>query len=196
MGHIKSSSCVSTLYLEWVGYIQLHTHQTASTFWQAGFKDGLIRMWDAKDDKIPPRIFKGHTSNILSVSHAPDGTRLASGSSDGTIRTWDVEGGQIETNSNSDSRMTATAVSVDGKYFVTGEKNGVVIVWSVETGEVLNGPFEGHSDRVTSLSFSPDPNEYRFASGSVDNTIRIWKLNGESIICHGHTALVNSLFLS
>ena len=51
-------------------------------------------MWDAKDDKIPPRIFKGHTSNILSVSYAPDGTRLASGSTDGTIRIWDVESGQ------------------------------------------------------------------------------------------------------
>ena len=162
----------------------------------AGFKDGLIRMWDAKDDKIPPRIFKGHTSNILSVSYAPDGTRLASVSTDGTIRIWDVESGQIETNSNSDSRLTATAVSVGGKYFFTGSDNGAVIVWSAGAGEVLNGPFEGHSDWVTSLSFSPDPNEYRFASKSVDNTIRMWKLDGESIICLGHTATVNSLCFS
>ncbi|PAV19331.1 nucleotide-binding-oligomerization-domain like receptor [Pyrrhoderma noxium] len=157
-----------------------------------GCGDRIMRIWDAEDSEMLPKLFRGHTNMVTSASFSPDGTRFVSGSLDGTIRIWDVVGGQIETNPS--CRLTAMAVSVDGKYLVTGSEDGIVTVWSVETGEVLKGPLEGH--RVTSLSFSPVPDEYRFASGSVDNTVRIWKLNGESIACHGHTGSVRSVCFS
>lgn len=42
---------------------------------------------------------------------------------------------------------------------------------------------EGHSDWVTSVVFSPDG--FRMASGSADNTVRVWdcKLNIELLVC-------------
>ncbi|PAV19324.1 nucleotide-binding-oligomerization-domain like receptor [Pyrrhoderma noxium] len=159
----------------------------------SGFTDGVLRMFDAEDSEISPRLFRGHTSFVKSVSYTPDGRRFISGSYDQTIRIWDVEGGQLMKHFG--LMMTAT-VSIDGKYLVSGWEDGTVAVWSVETGEILNGPFEGHSDMVLSLSFSPDPEEYRFASGSADMTIRIWKLNGESITCRGHTDWVRSVCFS
>ena len=159
----------------------------------SGSDDRVIRIWDAEDSEVLPKLFRGHTHIVKSVSYAPDGTRFVSGSYDETIRIWDVEGGQLVKHFG---LMSTAAVSVDGKYLVTGSEGGAVTVWSIETSEVLNGPFEGHSDWVTSLSFSPVPDGCQFASGSDDKTIRIWKVNGESVTCYGHTDQVSSVCFS
>jgi WD40 repeat protein len=39
-------------------------------------------------------------------------------------------------------------------------------------GHVIAGPFKGHTDCIWSVSFSPDGNQ--IASGSHDNTVRVW----------------------
>src|SRR5439155_9759462 len=40
-----------------------------------------------------PRILRGNSSDVSSVSFSPDGRRLASGSKDGNVRVWDLAGG-------------------------------------------------------------------------------------------------------
>ena len=44
-------------------------------------------------------------------------------------------------------------------------------VWGAVTGELINA-LTGHSDAVSSVSFSPDG--ARIVSGSHDNTVRVW----------------------
>jgi WD40 repeat protein len=45
-------------------------------------------------------------------------------------------------------------------------------VWDAETGDVVSGPFQGHSDIVSSVTFSQDGKH--IVSGSEDYTIRVW----------------------
>ncbi|KIM28375.1 hypothetical protein M408DRAFT_23765, partial [Serendipita vermifera MAFF 305830] len=47
-----------------------------------------------------------------------------------------------------------------------------VRVWDAETGQAVGAPFQGHSDPVTSVAFSPDGK--RIVSGSDDNTVQTW----------------------
>ena len=63
--------------------------------------------------------------------------------------------------------------SPDGTKLAVASSIGVWI-YDTKTGAELN-LFTGHTDSVESASFSPDGNT--LASGSIDNTIRLWNAN-------------------
>jgi WD40 repeat protein len=57
---------------------------------------------------------------------------------------------------------------------VSGSWDKTVKVWDAQTGqETLT--LKGHSDFVTSVSFSPDGK--RIVSGSKDNTLKVWDIS-------------------
>ncbi len=86
------------------------------------------------------------------------------------------------------------------KYFPDGKRLAVatsigIWIYDVQTGEVLD-LLTGHTAPVTSIAFSPDGET--FASGSKDNTIRLWdsKTHKLKAICIGHENEVNLLAFS
>lgn len=125
----------------------------------------------------------------------------------------------IQTLKGHSSMVHAIAISPDGQYLASGSNDKTIKLWQLSTGKLvrqLGRWFSGHSSMVHSLAFSPislnssyqgesgrtggftDSNSGILASGSWDNTIKLWDINtGKEIrTLIGHTNWVNSVAFS
>ena len=86
--------------------------------------------------------------------------------------------------SGSSGRM---AISPDGISIAIGTNEGEILLFNGQTG-AMTGKLRAHEDRITGIAFSPD--QRLLASGSWDNTVRIWNLsdlNASPRTLTGHT---------
>ena len=109
----------------------------------------------------------GHTS----VCFSPDGERLLSSGQGGTYYIWDVQTGK-ELKQIQVPMGYCAAFSPDGKRFVSGGDDTIVRVWDAASGKELR-KYDGHTGRVTSVTFFPDGK--RIASASQDHSARVWR---------------------
>jgi len=137
----------------------------------AGDDDGRIHFICAAGEKILSPL-TGHQSLVSSVHFSPDGTRLVTGSYDKTVKFWNPETGEELCQLKVDSAVMSVAYSPDGTKLTAdlGFPSNSVVVFDTQTSEQICS-LSGHSNEVTSVSFSPDGAE--LASGSYDRTVRI-----------------------
>lgn len=130
----------------------------------SGSDDQTIKFWRVEGSEPQPKAgradvrciktLRGQTGAVRLIVFSPDGLLLASNSGDRTVKLWDMssfysdkpEGPQL-------GRLTAGR---SGEW-VSGQCLAVL---------------EGHTGRVFSIAFSPDAE--RIATGSEDQTVRIW----------------------
>ena len=114
--------------------------------------------------------------------------------SDGSIRVWRLDTLEEErVMSNQDIDESVLSLSVWEGQLISGHRYGRVRVWDVSTGE-RRRELVGHTGRVCSLCVVGS----RLASGSLDNSIKVWTLGqGPEWQCErtltGHSGLVESL---
>ncbi|KAG8752765.1 hypothetical protein FRC12_011801 [Ceratobasidium sp. 428] len=139
----------------------------------SGSADKTLRLWNTETGELVAGPLEGHTRTIMSILFSLDGHLVVSGSDDCTVRIWDARTGKTAKESiRLGSEAESMALIPGGKVAVGGSyshKN--VTICDIDSGTVL---FEwaGHTSRVVSLSCSPDGRI--LASGSHDDTIRLW----------------------
>ena len=162
-----------------------------------GSEDHTASIWDAASRDLV-RTLEGHAGPIRAVSFSPDGGRIVTGSADRTSIVWDANTGkplltlpghgdiqlppyirnehrvQARSALQGHSRdVLAVAFSPDGGRIVTGSADRTGIVWDANTGKPLFS-LQGHTDAITSVSFSRNANGLRIITGSRDGTVRVW----------------------
>ena len=146
----------------------------------------------------PLATLEGHTDKVRSASFSPDGSRIVSSSDDRTVRVWNANSGMRRFGAHMADRASAnrgcfggvlcpriTRVSTEcalrfawgrvlwDRRMAVGDQQ---LFWflCVVTGQPL-ATLEGHTEWVTSASFSPDGS--RIVSSSFDLTVRVWNAN-------------------
>ena len=132
----------------------------------------------------------GHTGWVYGIAFKDNGT-LISGSGDYTLRAWDVTTGRQRWQTDVGNSVYAVALPSHDPVFIAygGLVNHNIRMRSSDDGD-YRGSVTGHTSTVYSLAFKP--NSYLLASGSDDNTVRIWDVGDNTNLRHvrtlrGHT---------
>ncbi|PCH43309.1 WD40 repeat-like protein [Wolfiporia cocos MD-104 SS10] len=136
-------------------------------------EDGTTRIWLAESGE-ELLILREHTGGVLSACFSEDGRSIISVASDRLIKECSSFDGEVKGSIDAgDALVHAPTFSKDGQLIAAGGDDYSVNVWNARTKEKI-ATFEGHSDDITNIRFSPD--KTRIVSASQDSRVLIWEL--------------------
>jgi WD40 repeat protein len=158
-----------------------------------GDEGGTIRVWRSRGQE--PWIFSAHDGPVQALAFAGENL-LASAGRDKLIKLWDYKKEKRLAVLTSKSPVLAIAVTPDGDMLAAACENSAVELWNPLVDKLLR-TFEGHTDAVTCVAFSPadqkNPAGKYLATGSKDRTVRIWATGDGRLLArlngHGHWVL-------
>jgi WD40 repeat protein len=149
----------------------------------------------------------GHMALIRKIMFTSDGRYLVSAGEDKVVRVWDVQTGETvrtirgQTAEGDEGKIYAAALSPNDRYLAVGgwlagdpDSRCAVRIHDFQSGKVI-GLLKGHTNVVLSLAFSPD-GRY-LASGSADQTVRMWDIERKEVhVLKGHTGDIYAVAFS
>ena len=143
--------------------------------------DKTIKLWDIKT-LTTIQTLSGHSHAVKSLAFHPHGL-LASGSWDKTIKIWDINTGlELHTLTGHKLQVNAVAFSPQRELLASASHDKTVRIWQLHNGKYnLLTTLLGHTWAVLAVAFSPT-NQNLLATGSGDNTIKLWDVNTGELI--------------
>ena len=168
----------------------------------AGLNNGRVELWEVETGERIGTRRHADWGQVSAVAFSRDGATLATGSWDQVIKVWDVETGRVvgtwEVPREDDLLWSlSVALSPDGSRLVSGFRDGTVRLWDVATQTEV-ATLQGHRDRATSVSFSPDGKLLASGGAGGDPTVRLWDAATQTEVAtlRGHTSEVLSVSFS
>jgi WD40 repeat protein len=182
-----------------------------------GSYDQAVKIWDVATGKCLDTLYK-HTNRVWSVAFHPQQNLVVSGGDDHGIKIWELRRGKciktLQGNSNAIYAISYSPQSSDQSdqsdqiypqnLLASGHEDQTIKLWNVNinaphTLEPDLQPFQvlrGHSDRILSVTFSP--NGQILASGSADRTIKLWHPQTGKLIktLQGHRSWIWEIAIS
>ncbi|MBN2535768.1 MAG: WD40 repeat domain-containing protein [Spirochaetales bacterium] len=162
--------------------------------------DGIVNVWDIRTGKLLHKLTqrKIRGSGILSLFISSDNRYMVSGSDNGYIMLWDLSNGKcIRTINTKADNIHGICITPDMMHIIIccRELYENIKMYDFSTG-VLVKHFKGHDNTVFSLDLSYDGS--LLASGSADNTARIWNVKtGECLhVFYRHDDWVETVRIS
>jgi len=162
-----------------------------------GTKQGDILLWHTAKGALEQTLGGAHkhVGAVSSLAFSPNGQFLFScGAAERSVKQWNVSNGAFVASFEAGEDATAAsgatlrhvAVSPDGQLLLAGG-SGSLLLWHLSTPSVPARDFQGPTDRISCVAFSPD-SRYAVSGTSADRYLSLWSTDlaaGEEATANG-----------
>lgn len=162
-----------------------------------GSEDNTIKIWDVETGECLQTL-REHQQRVWLVDLHPNNSTLLSISEDQTIKLWDINSRRcLKTLKGYSNWILSLAFSPDGQTLASSSQDKKIRLWDMKTG-TCTLTLEGHDNLISTIAFAPiQIRDCLLASGSDDNTIKLWNHQGECWrTLRGHSTWVYAVAFS
>ena len=194
MWSTSDGELIQTLDLGGFGVLSVAIHPDGSMM-ASGLYNGNVRLTDIQTLETHAE-FRAHEGAVTALSFSSTGNTFATGGEDGSVNVWKLpDPTHIAGSSEFGKPINSLVMLDDDRSVLVAFDHKLIHQWNTHEREIT-GTFSGHSGEVYSLSISPD--RTLLASGSKDNTIRIWDIDSfiERKTLRGNRGRINDVRFS
>ncbi|KAK9450659.1 40S ribosomal protein RACK1 [Limtongia smithiae] len=169
----------------------------------SGSRDKTLIVWQLTRDEhaygIPKRSLHGHSHIVQDAAISYDGLHAISASWDKTLRLWDLQTGKtLSRFVGHTSDVLSVSFSSNNRQIVSGSRDKTIKLWNTIGDCKYTITDKGHSDWVSVVRFSPNPENPIVVSAGWDKLVKVWNLEDASLQTDyiGHTGYINALTIS
>ena len=149
----------------------LGIHPDGSLLGSAGL-DALARVWDLRNGRSI-MTFEGHVHGILALDFSSNGYHMATGGDDNMIYLWDLRKQHAVYIIPAHTKLVSSLKFLPHapSSLLSAGYDGSIRLWDGNDFSLAKS-WDGHSDKVSSLSIAPSGSS--FVSSSFDRTFKVW----------------------
>jgi len=168
-----------------------------------GSRDKTLCVWhitrEPEQYAVQRRSLTGHSHFVQDLVISSDGQFALSGSWDATLRLWDLSLGTTTRRFVGHSKdVLSVAFSADNRQIVSASRDRTIKLWNT-LGECKYTIEEnGHTEWVSCVRFSPNPQSPIIVSAGWDKLVKVWNLQNCKLRTNlvGHTGYINTVTVS
>jgi len=170
----------------------------------SGSRDKTLMIWkitkDSESFGHPHKSLTGHNHFVSDVVISSDGQFALSSSWDSTLRLWDLNYGTTSRRFVGHTKdVLSVAFSADNRLIVSGSRDKSLKLWNTlgECKYTIDDA-NAHTDWVSTVRFSPNPQNPIFVSGGWDKLVKVWNISNWKLKTNlvGHTGFINAVTVS
>ncbi|TAG40372.1 MAG: hypothetical protein EAZ33_17740 [Oscillatoriales cyanobacterium] len=172
--------------------------------------DDRVRIWNFYGQKIAE--WKALQQSVNMVSFSPDGKFLATAGSDSTVKFWNLSGKNISQLKGIEGSVNSISFSPKEKLFAAAGIDSSSAIWNLsKRGDFLT-TLDGKSTvrvwdlsgqlektlpvQAIGISFSPDRQQYRFATVTLNGKVGLWNLSAKELVSEFETLHLDAKLIS
>ncbi|OIW29253.1 WD40 repeat-like protein [Coniochaeta ligniaria NRRL 30616] len=169
----------------------------------SGSRDKSLIIWNLTRDEsqygYPKRSLHGHSHIVSDCVISSDGAYALSASWDKTLRLWELATGTTTRRFVGHTNdVLSVSFSADNRQIVSGSRDRTIKLWNTLGDCKYTITEKGHTEWVSCVRFSPNPQNPVIVSSGWDKLVKVWELSTCKLQTDhiGHTGYINTVTIS